>query len=67
MTNTPPNHTIQRIMCAWSRSLELEQSCGESIVTQQDLDRVTEVLSRYTDAAPPKISSTPILHDSNTQ
>jgi antitoxin component of MazEF toxin-antitoxin module len=47
MSDTIPNHTIQRIMSSWSRTLEIEQSNGESIVTQRDVERVIRVLSNH--------------------
>ena len=47
MTNIAPNNTIQRIITSWSSTLELDQDSGESIVTEQDLDRVILVLSRF--------------------
>lgn len=67
MANTTPNRMIQRIICSWSRTLELDQVSGESIVTQVDLDRVIRVLSQYFGPAESKNSYTQILHDSNIQ
>ena len=59
MRNTTSQQTIQRIIRSWSRTLALEQSSGESIVTQQDLDRVVRVLSSYSVNTRPIDSTNP--------
>ena len=67
MPNNNPHQTIGKILFSWSRTLELEQLSGESIVTESDLNRVTRVLSEYIETARLNNSSTQLLHDSNSQ
>jgi len=67
MPNNNPHQTVEKILCSWSRTLELEQLSGESIVTESDLNRVTRVLSEYIETARFNNLSTQLLHDSNTQ
>ena len=59
MSNANPNQAIQRILCSWSRTLELDQASGESIVTQTDLDRVIKVLAKHPEITKSVESTTP--------
>jgi hypothetical protein len=44
---TPASSEIQTILNAWSMTLLLDGQTGESIITEFDLIRLTQVLSRY--------------------
>ena len=67
MHNATANPKIQRIVSSWSRTLELDQTSGESVVSETDLQRLTRVLSEYIETARSNNSSTQLLHDSNSQ
>lgn len=67
MSPTNSDYAIRKILSAWSHTLELDQTSGESIVTETDLDRVIGVLSEYSDTGTSNNSNTPLLSDSNTQ
>lgn len=66
MQNTSSKQAIQRIIRSWSRTLELEQARGESIVTQSDLDRLTGVLSHRFDSNHFDDSATRVLDSTDT-
>jgi hypothetical protein len=44
---TPSCSEIQTILNAWSATLPLDDLTGESIITESDLNRLTEILSQY--------------------
>ena len=56
-----PDQTIQRTLRAWSRTLELDQTSGDSIVTQSDLNRLIRVLSEYSATARSKGPNIPLF------
>ena len=62
--NTIPNQAIRKILCSWSRTLELDQTSGESIVTETDLQRLTRVLSDYSATDRNKAANIPLFHHS---
>ena len=67
LSPTNSDHTIRRILSAWSHTLELDQASGESIVTKPDLDRVISALSEHSDTSASCNSNTSPLSDSDTQ
>ena len=64
VANTTANQAIRKILCSWSRTLELDQTSGESIVTETDLQRLTRVLSEYSTSVRSKGSNIPLFHHS---
>lgn len=64
MANTIPDQAIRRILSSWSRTLEIDQTSGESIVTETDLQRLTRVLSDYSATARTKAARIPLFHHS---
>lgn len=38
---------VQKILSNWSKTLELDDLSGESIVTSESLDRLGTILTRY--------------------
>ena len=66
MQTTSSQQTIRRIVRSWSSTLELDQTSGESIVTQSDLDRLTQVFLHRFDTNRSNNSATAVLDSTDT-